>query len=595
MRGGKPVTEIQCRQKGGPRTHFMTRHGLNTSSTPAEWFRAFLPHTPDRKKNYSDFNTSTWTSYLNFKAQMVNAGQVGQVYPDFKPFTVRETEQFIGVYILHGLSPTPRVEMKFKSQAQDATNGNDLVFRIMGPNAERRHKHFKSFFSVQDPRYFSPSKKTHPNWKVDPFLAWIMFVSKEAWVPGKHLAADEQTIGFQGKHADKLRVTFKEEGDGFMCDALCDNGYTFAFYFRNQPAPPKYLSMGLSPLHARVLSLFDMLDDKCHHVSMDNLYNSAKFCKDCFNHPMKVLVAGVTRGGLRGVPECIKMVEMDTPAERALVRGTVKAAVLRGDRDCPDLLAVAVYDQKPVYFLSMCAVEARWIVKERKVFDKQSLQMVPLQFLRLNVNDEYNVGMGDVDVADQLRNQYRCDHWIRKRKWWCALFWWGFQVLLVNSYVSYKTYMEEMGYTSKQILSHYEFLRQIALAWLDSDTYWPDRYYKKRKNEDIDSTSSSKRLRKSTSKITLSTNSIHVTDNSLDPRGKLRIRLDHTNHGHWPTKVPNTVKNPNCQLHRWATRKQKRAQVQYCPDCEVTLCIECYKLFHLEHDIVGLKDTICQS
>ena len=31
---------------------------------------------------------------------------------------------------------------------------------------------------------------------------------------------DEQTLGFQGQHADKLRITHKGEGDGFQCDAL---------------------------------------------------------------------------------------------------------------------------------------------------------------------------------------------------------------------------------------------------------------------------------------------------------------------------------------------------------------------------------------
>ena len=32
------------------------------------------------------------------------------------------------------------------------------------------------------------------------------------------------------------------------------------------------------------------------------------------------------------------------------MRGTVKAARLTGDPGCPDLLAVSVYDTKPVYF-----------------------------------------------------------------------------------------------------------------------------------------------------------------------------------------------------------------------------------------------------
>ena len=187
------------RLKGGLRTEFVKKHGLNEKSSPQEWFRSFIPNTSDRRKNHSDFCTSVWTSYLNFKAQMVNSGQEGQLYPELNPFTVRETDKFLAVYILHGFSPSPRVDMKFKPQEDDPINGSDLVYRILGPNDERHHRHFKYFFRIQDPRYFTSSKKTHPNWKVDPFLSWIMFVSREAWVLGRTISCYEKTIGFQGK------------------------------------------------------------------------------------------------------------------------------------------------------------------------------------------------------------------------------------------------------------------------------------------------------------------------------------------------------------------------------------------------------------
>ena len=52
-----------------------------------------------------------------------------------------------------------------------------------------------------------------------------------AWRLGHDISGDEQTIGFQGCHADKLRITYKAEGDGFQCDAICDAGYTWTFFF----------------------------------------------------------------------------------------------------------------------------------------------------------------------------------------------------------------------------------------------------------------------------------------------------------------------------------------------------------------------------
>ena len=172
---------------------------------------------------------------------LANAGQKGETYPDFKPSTLTELRKHIGVYFVHGLSPSPSVSHKFQSQADNPINGNDSVKSSLGPNTTRRHKHFKHFLVVQDPLKPNPSREQYPNWKVEPFLIWMKKVSIQAWKCGRIISVDEQTIGFQGRHGAKLRITYKREGDGFQCDALRDGGYTYTFYFRHQPAPEKYL------------------------------------------------------------------------------------------------------------------------------------------------------------------------------------------------------------------------------------------------------------------------------------------------------------------------------------------------------------------
>ena len=53
---------------------------------------------------------------------------------------------------------------------------------------------------------------------------------------------------FQGKHVDKRRITYKNEGDGFQADALCQDGLRYQIFMRNNPAPLKYIKEGLSPL-----------------------------------------------------------------------------------------------------------------------------------------------------------------------------------------------------------------------------------------------------------------------------------------------------------------------------------------------------------
>ena len=90
-----------------------------------------------------------------------------------------------------------------------------------------------------------------------------------------------------------MLITYKAEGDSFQSDGRCDSVFTYQVYMRNYPAPIKYLSKRLSPLHPRAMELFDKLKDNHRQCTMDNLYNSAAFCKTVLNHPRKVICRGV--------------------------------------------------------------------------------------------------------------------------------------------------------------------------------------------------------------------------------------------------------------------------------------------------------------
>jgi Transposase IS4/SAP domain len=602
---GNIIYETVSRKTGSPRSSWLKKLHLTNRSHPIEFFEAFLPVT-DKMYPAAKCSLERWTSNTNFKAMLSFAGQKGYPYPDCTPFTVDEIKKHLGIYILNGLSPSPRVEMKFNPQSIDEINGNDFVFRSFGPNALRRHKHFKAFFSIQDPRIIAPDRSSKPNWKVEPLLKLMKVASHEAWDLGEVFSIDEQTIGFQGNHKDnKLRITYKAEGDGFQCDALCEGGYTLSFYFRNEPAPAKYLSVGMSPLHSRVMALFDCLKDKYHRCGMDNLYMSAKFARNSFNHPNKVLIAGVTRKGMRGLPQCVMQEEAKNRSDQLKVRGTVKAAILEGDPLCPSLIATSVYDTKPVHFLSMSCNSINWITKERRVFNVDSGGVEGMRFLRLNINDSYNNEMGHVDVSDQLRNYYRFDQWLRKRKWWWSIKQWGLGVLLVNSFIIYKKVMEESGTPVKDCLSQYEFRRLIAMAWIgpaehdprrskaSSNTTFNSPTFELRKRKRIEESGSRRSVRICIANSALKDNNKNkahrACDNSLQPDGKLRCRLRRDLH-HWPAPAKNHKQR--CCLHRWAAEIEVKAQVIYCHDCNVHLCVSCFKAFHTVPNIVEKKEAL---
>ena len=106
-----------------------------------------------------------------------------------------------------------------------------------------------------------PSNKDGPNWEINSFLKCIIKISKKSWRSSKKISVDEHTTGLQGRHPSKLRIIYKKEGYGFQCVYLCDDGYTFTFYFRHEPPPVKYTSIGLSTLHALVIAIFDEVTD----------------------------------------------------------------------------------------------------------------------------------------------------------------------------------------------------------------------------------------------------------------------------------------------------------------------------------------------
>jgi hypothetical protein len=586
-RRGKVLYEKEIRTEGRANLQWLNKHKLTKDSEPHEWFEALLPIKPTEQSSVS---ICQWTQFANMRALLMNAG-TAQYYKSFKPFTPEEYKQFMALYIFQGLCPSPRISMKFVPQSEDPIQGNDLCFKIFGRRGKERHKEWKAFAVIQDPKKVVPPRKTHPNFKVDLFLTHMQKVSIEAWDCGQHLSGDEQTIGFKGNHCDKQRVSYKREGDGFLADAICDSGYTYTFYFRNVPAPKQYIDRKCSALHSRMLFLFDTLKDKYHDVGMDNLYLSLKFAREAFTGKNQVMMHGVTRRTGRGLPSSVIQNEEKNQKKAEQIRGTTKAAVLEGDPNCPNVVAFSVYDTKPVHFLSTNVTHLRWIEKQKKNYDSAAGQCILMKFLRPNIVDQYTMNMNGVDIADQLRNYYRIDRWMRKRKWWWSIWWWGIQVLLVNAYVLYRTaHIHVWKQDKKSVMTQYNFRYQIVLAWLGMRPKKEDASRK----QPIDSICSSV-----TSRETLSIKKARPISNfTLDPAtGLLKGRLDSNFH----FIVPSQSKYPVCALCRWANSDEdndrsaarvRGKSIGTCDVCNVNLCLKCFKIFHTVGNLDKLRSEV---
>jgi len=305
-------------------------------------------------------------------------------------------------------------------------------------------------------------------------LKHTLQICKDAVIPGSYNSLDEQTIGFQGHHVNKKRHNEKNKGDGFQCDSLnTDRGYTYCFISATSHPPPEYIQKNLSPLHSRTMSLLKQLPHKHCSVFMDNLYISAKLLLFCFTL-LQQLCHGVCRMGGQGVPS-ILIQEPKTKMEEAFQnRGNLKMAVLDGVPGMTSILCSSLYNVKPFYMMSTVSSEIKWKKLHMSLFDKYSHKKVQVPFYRLNFADEYNAKMGKVDIGDQLRNYYRFDHWMRKRKWWRSFWMWDFGMLLTNSYILYLTFYSMHGLTAN--LSHYTFCCEVAKAWINPQKYsWRQR------------------------------------------------------------------------------------------------------------------------
>jgi len=453
---------------------------------------------------------------------------------------------------------------------------------------------FRHFFGIQDPLTISPPRAECPNYKVNEFFNWLRYIWKHAWDLGPTVSADEQTCSMQGQSIYKTRCgKFKRIGDGIQTDAIADDGYTFDFYFRNEPVAKKWISAGLSPMHARLLHMFEIFLDLYHRVNMDNLFNSVKFSIAAANCKTKVLTQGVFRKNSRGAPPIVFQEEV-TGKKAEAARGTVKAAVLKGDPRAQGLIVASCFDQKPFYMVSDVATKVGWNAVEKKVFSHSANKKIIYRFLRFNISDDYNFQMNDNDITDQLRLEYRMMSKSRNNKWWWALFLWGFEVSLANAFRMYSCCHDLFQITPEY--SHYDFVEAVAQAWIDPVNYWPTRHWLRLALID----KNSNKLRLSEEKRCC----MPFTDKSLCPdNGSLRKRLNNTLN-HMPEPVDKSKKT-QCQLHMWSAKKGaptfdatrekptgSRVHVMHCPSCHVHLCMDCFFSFHNVENLAAIPMQI---
>ena len=368
------------------------------------------------------------------------AGSKGLFSDDCQPTNLLELKAFIGLLIRLGVCPTHDVQTWWSDPRASFCFGDARVHGVMTGTR---------FTQLRRMLHLSPL--TDPKDKFGTVLDDVRVLCKAMWTPGKTVSIDEQTIGCQARNSAMTRIKFKREGDGYQLDTVCDGEYTISWWARWMAPPPD--NPNVAPTYARMLWLVKELGGRWNHIYCDNLYVSEMVLRGAL--ALKAYVAGTCRAGGRGFPPIAMQAEQKKATLAAAAKGTIKAAV-SGDGA---LVAVSVYDSKPVNMMSSIHTKVEMLDKTRLIWDAAAQARVPITFKRLNVVDDYNFGMNSVDLADKARMLYRPDTYLRFRKWWWSIFVWLIGLVALNAYVLYAAKTRAQGLNP---CTHKEFRARLA-------------------------------------------------------------------------------------------------------------------------------------
>ncbi len=227
------------------------------------FWKQLPPLSKARPKDF--FDTQLTPAFMDWAVTATNlrayaSGAESGEYTNFIPFDHPELYKMIVLLFVNGLTPKPQFNYWFCLEDKEPLLGSNLISNALRQKnaatgktvkAACRWKHFHQYFTVADYRDSPKEKQKYdPLWKVHELLDKLNKQAKDMWVPEKWVAIDEQTLGFQGALRMKLRISYKRKGDGFQCNAVCNGGYTYSFYFCHGPPPnvgEQYKHLELSP------------------------------------------------------------------------------------------------------------------------------------------------------------------------------------------------------------------------------------------------------------------------------------------------------------------------------------------------------------
>lgn len=319
---------------------------------------------------------------------------------------------FVALNVLFGIKSLPETRLYW---SKDKFLGVPTVQKIMPRNRFEKIRQYlhlnnrENMLRREDPAH-------DKLFKVRPLLDALSATFREEYQPSKFVSIDEGMVKYKGRLGFKQYMPMKPVKRGIKVWVLAHatNGYVCAM----QVYTGKHGGQTEHGLGHRVVSdLVGELAGNKYHIFCDNFFTSVRLAQDLLAD--NLYLCGTTRANRTDFPADLKP---NKPEVKALRRGE-SIFQRKGN-----IVATVWKDKKAVSFIStQCNVRGDETVR-RKQKDGTFIEVPTIPAVTL-----YNKYMGGVDHSDQMRQYYETSR--RAQKWWRYLFWFGFDVSVVNAHI----------------------------------------------------------------------------------------------------------------------------------------------------------------
>ncbi|UYV74698.1 hypothetical protein LAZ67_12000601 [Cordylochernes scorpioides] len=250
--------------------------------------------------------------------------------------------------------------------------------------------------------------KVDPLFKVSPVLESLNKSFLKYYIPDRNLNIDKSLRQYIPKSHAKFGIKH-----WVLCEA--QSGYTLQFdiYAGKADSTPSS-SKGLAfDVVFRLVNNANLLD-KGYHIICDNFYTSVDLALDLYAR--RTYLTGTMRINRQSLPSSIRSKKLQPSEKLYRFRDPVLLLRWREKRS----------QKKPVILLS---TKMHASSDEVTTASGRSVTMPAMV-------QEYNKGMGGVDLSDQMLNTYIDE--IRSLKWWKKVFFSMVFRAMINSYIIYK-------------------------------------------------------------------------------------------------------------------------------------------------------------